>query len=92
MADIPVWKSDIKTLVFGGAGRKFSEQAKNVHTVLDAFQEIGWPTRMDDPDPRGPDPNRVQNTVATLNGNSIGIKFSAGDGGQSYIWEPAVEN
>ena len=88
----PAWNPDTRTLSFNSSERKFLEQAKNAQVVLNAFQEIGWPTRMDDPDPRGANASRVHNTVATLNRIPIGIKFSTGDGGQSYIWEPAVEN
>lgn len=84
----PHWAADTSVLTYAGMTvRKYSEQAKNCRLVLSAFEECGWPGRLDDPDRRGANSDRVHNTVLSLNQQLSGIEFSAGDGGTSYIWK-----
>lgn len=53
--------------------------AKNVVLILDAFQEEGWPDRIDSPLPD--DPKTLHDTITSLNRNLISIKFTSdGDG------------
>src|SRR5688572_24855803 len=50
----PQWYADRGTLEFQGRlVRRVDRQARNVRAVLAAFQESGWPARIDDPLPGG---------------------------------------
>jgi len=50
--------------------------AKNVTLILDAFQELGWPDRIDDPLPNGADSQRLKDTLDSLNDNLVCLRFS----------------
>jgi hypothetical protein len=50
----PRWDSATRTLYFGDqVCKKFRQPAKNQELILAAFQELGWPPRIDDPLPGG---------------------------------------
>lgn len=77
----PEWNKDIGELSVGGVlVKKFSQPAANQRRVLDAFQEAGWPRKMDDPlrpDP-GIDPKRrLAETVRSLNNNMKSAIFTS---------------
>ena len=61
--------------------------AKNVARILDAFEEEGWPDRIDDPLPGGRKPPRLRGAVATLNRGLSAIKFRADGTGEGILWE-----
>ncbi|HEX3655210.1 MAG TPA: hypothetical protein VHV55_05370 [Pirellulales bacterium] len=62
--------------------------ATNVVPVLDAFEELGWPERIDDPLPGGADSQRLQDTVKSLNsGLDQELHFRADGAGRGFVWE-----
>ena len=57
--------------------------------VLDAFQEDGWPDRIDDPLSPSKDQQRLHETIASLNENMALplVHFRADGTGQGIVWE-----
>lgn len=90
--DTPVWNAERCELSIRGRcvrrtrGRRM---ALNVHTILDTFQEEGWPARIDDPLTDGPNPRRLREAVRTLNTNLTGLHFRADGSGEGVLWEIA---
>ena len=92
---VPQWCKDRGVLLLGGqVARRVSrpDQATNVVRILDAFEEEGWPPRIDDPLPGGRNQKRLHRTIAVLNPDTIGMKFHADGSGEGIRWEltPAV--
>lgn len=86
----PCWNRETLELTFVGAAiRRIGrpDKAKNVMTVLDAFQDCGWPSRIDDPLPGGRNQERLHRTIASLNHGLIGIKFSGDGSGEGFAWQ-----
>lgn len=71
----------------GAVVREVVARAKNMRAVLDAFQEEGWPSRIDDPMPGGADSQRLRNTVRDLNLGLEKLHFCADGTGEGIIWE-----
>lgn len=72
--------------------KKFKWRAQNQETILAAFEEECWPTRIDDPLPPLPGKNpkrRLADTVKCLNRNQNKslIRFSGDGTGQGVLWE-----
>lgn len=86
---LPSWDRDRKSLLYDGQKvrqiRRLN-QAKNVVPILDAFEEQGWPIRIDDPLPGGRDPQRLRETVKSLNRNLQQIRFGADGSGEGVCW------
>lgn len=88
----PRWDKDRRELWLGDALVKaFRVPAPNQEAVLAAFEELGWPARIDDPLPnRGADGDiRLRETIKALN-KSQGpgaIQFRADGTGQGLVWE-----
>lgn len=88
--DIPVWNAERRDLVYRGRlvrrvrGRSV---ATHIHTILDAFQEEGWPDRIDDPLTDGPNAARLRETIRTLNKGLIGLRFVADGSGEGILWK-----
>lgn len=86
----PKWYPDRNELWFQGEcvrsvnGRTI---ATNLHPILDVFEEEGWPSRIDDPLPNGPDSERLRSTVYTLNRGLQSILFRADGAGEGIRWE-----
>ena len=59
--------------------------ASNVQKILDAFQKAGWPHRIPNPLPHGPD--QLRQTLYTLHEDLEVLRFSSQQGGQSVTWE-----
>jgi hypothetical protein len=91
-AERPVWDRVRQELrLGGGVVKRFQQPAPNQEKVLDAFQEEGWPPRIDDPLPPqlGQDPKRrLHSTISNLNRGQAGIRvlFGGGGDGQSVRW------
>ena len=91
VSDKPEWDPDRNELWFRGRcvrtvrGRTV---ATNIHVILDVFHEDGWPTRIDDPLPNGPNHGRLRSTVATLNEELSGMVFLSDGTGEGIRWEP----
>jgi hypothetical protein len=94
-SDTPTWDAGRYTLYLGShIVKRFTWQAANQVRVLAAFQEEGWPVRIDDP--LAPSPTvhakrRLSDTIKCLNRKQqIKLIHFRGDGtGQGITWEPA---
>jgi hypothetical protein len=89
----PRWNSEVRELLVGNTLVKcFRYAAINQETVLSAFEEEGWPSRIDDPLPPEPeqDPKRrLNDTIKCLNRKQANrLLHFRGDGtGQRVVWE-----
>jgi hypothetical protein len=92
--DTPTWDAERCTLYLGTRiVKRFKWHAANQARVLSAFQEEGWPVRIDDP--LAPSPTvhakrRLSDTIKCLNRKQhIKLIHFRGDGtGQGITWEP----
>ncbi len=90
----PQWDRPRHTLTLGGAlVKQFRLPAPNQEAILDAFQEEGWPSCVDDPlaPKAGQDPKRrLHDTIVSLNRNQkrARIRFFGDGTGQGVCWEP----
>ena len=88
----PSWDRDRKVLYFSEwIIKQFRWLAVNQETVLMAFEEDGWPTRIDDPLPRrvNQDPKqRLHDTIKCLNRNHSKrvIRFNGDGTGEGIRW------
>lgn len=66
--------------------KRFRRPAPNQEVVLKAFQEEGWPTRIDDPTPNG----RLRETLRALNEKQKEghVRFEADGTGKGIVWVP----
>ena len=58
----------------------------NIQLILNAFQAAGWPSRIDDPLPDGPDQQRLHQAILSLNEGLDSIRFHVQEGGQAVTW------
>jgi hypothetical protein len=92
----PCWDSDRQELRVGvEVVKRFKVPAPNQETVLAAFEEEGWPHRIDDPIPPHPDQDpkrRLHDTINSLNRNQRALLIHfLGDGrGLGVRWEPKI--
>ena len=88
---LPVWDSNTKCLYFRNRiVKRFHRHSPNQELILSAFQEDGWPERLDDPlPPKGnaDRSSRLSKTVYSLNGSldSRPISFFCED--STVCWE-----
>lgn len=86
------WDADTRRLcVNGQVVKRFKWPAANQEIVLNAFQEEGWPERIDDPLPPQPDQNpkrRLSDTIKCLNRKQTNhlIHFHGDGTGEGIIW------
>lgn len=86
----PKWNRDQGKLYYDERKIKFIRSisvAKNVVSVLDAFEEEGWPNRIDDPLSPSKDQQRLHETIRRLNDNLAVIRFRADGTGTGIVWE-----
>lgn len=89
--EAPSWGKESRELRYRGRViRRIlrPNQARNIVLLLDEFQKAGWPLRIDDPLPDGPDPERLRKTIGTLNTGLDVIVFYADGTGQGIGWRP----
>lgn len=89
-ADRPVWNRVNGTLVFRGITvRKVKTFRKpsNIEKILDAFQTLGWPERIEVPDDF--DVDMVRETVRSLNESLTAIRFERQNGSRFIRWRKA---
>ena len=72
--------------------KRFRWPANNQETVLMAFEEDGWPDRIDDPLPPQPEQDskrRLHDTIKCLNRNQVNpsLRFHGDGTGQGVLWE-----
>lgn len=96
LQNLPVWRSEVRALVFHGRiVKRFRWPASNQEAVLNAFQEEGWPERIEDPIPphAGQEPKRrLADTIKCLNRKQASqlIHFRGDGTGEGVIWEPVL--
>ncbi len=89
----PQWDVDSRTLKINEViVKRFKWPALNQEAVLCAFQEEGWPTRIDDPLPPQPEQNpkrRLADTIKCLNRKRVTqlIHFRGDGTGEGVLWE-----
>jgi hypothetical protein len=89
---LPVWKTSVRELHWGGyLVKQFRLPAPNQELILSAFEEDGWPARIDDPLPqtRGQVPReRLHDAIRRLNHHQVHrLVFFQRDGtGQGVRW------
>jgi hypothetical protein len=89
----PSWDRDLQELRLGGVVvKQFKVPAPNQETILAAFEEEGWPARIDDPLPPHADQDskrRLHDTITSLNRNQKHhlIRFLGDGSGQGIRWE-----
>ena len=88
---IPSWKQDRREFWYNGKCLKaYKQKAQNQTAVLAAFEEEGWPDKIDDPlpgtihEPKA----RMRDTIRSLNYGQKQILFSADGTGEGILWEP----
>jgi hypothetical protein len=88
----PTWDGDMRVLRWGEVLLKaFRQPAANQELILDAFEEQGWPERIDDPLPpeRGMEAHqRLRDTVKNLNRSHRVplIRFWTDGTGEGICW------
>ena len=91
-SDVPEWDRDLQELRFGGRViKQFKVPAPNQEVILAAFEEEGWPARIDDPLPpqHDQDPKRrLHDTINSLNRNHRcdAIRFLGDGSGLGVRW------
>jgi hypothetical protein len=90
----PQWSATVDgqwvgELRFGGRTvRRVRHAAANLRRILSAFEEDGWPTRIDDPTPDG-DSLKRYDAIKQLNKGLEGIRFRADGTGDGIEWRLA---
>jgi len=95
-SNLPVWDNQRRMLFLNGqVVRRFRWMAANQQLILSAFQEEGWPVRIDDP--LAPSASlvgkqRLSDTIKCLNRNQENhlLRFRGDGSGQGVLWEPVV--
>ena len=90
----PRWDGELRELRFGSDLIKvFRTAAPNQESILAAFEEEGWPSRIDDPIPPNPDmasKKRLAETIEALNDShktANRIRFRGDGTGEGIIWK-----
>ena len=90
---LPNWDRESRTFLVGEyLIKRFRVPSPNQESVLDAFQEEGWPQSIDDPLPPSGDqhPKRcLRDTIKCLNLNQASrmIRFHGDGTGQRVLWQ-----
>lgn len=88
----PRFLNDLRELRVGEQlVKRFRLPSRNQETILLAFEEEGWPRRIDDPLPPSPFQecsHRLRETIKSLNRHQVTrlIHFSAAGDGQGVLW------
>jgi hypothetical protein len=90
---VPHWDAEIRELRWNGQlVKRFKWQAANQEIVLTAFEEDGWPARIDDPLPPHAEQDskrRLSDTIKCLNRKQQHelIRFRGDGTGEGIAWE-----
>jgi hypothetical protein len=81
----PRWEKDHRELWYGEIlCKKYKRSAPNQEQILDSFQELGWPNRIDDPLPPGRLADTIDNMQESLRESPITLER---DGtGKGIVW------
>jgi hypothetical protein len=90
----PRWDAERGELWYGDKlCKRINRRAKYQRQILDEFESLGWPSRLDDPlEGAGPDEDpvkRLRNVVQKLNACQH-IKFELDGTGEGIIWRPVI--
>jgi hypothetical protein len=87
---IPVWNDSAGELRLNGElVREVVPRAKNVRLILNAFQEDGWPIRVDSPLPGGRNSRALREAVRNLKDRITRIEFFCDGKGEGVRWQHA---
>jgi len=90
---IPIWDIERRELRIGKLlVKQFRLPSPNQERVLCAFEEEGWPARIDDPLPRVPNlepKRRLHDTIKSLNRHqkNATLRFMGDGSGEGVLWE-----
>lgn len=90
----PRWDCDRRELRYIGAlVKQYKLPSPNQEYILMAFEEDGWPPRIDDPLPPHPEAEpkqRLRETIRSLNRNQRErlVRFMGDGTGEGVLWEP----
>ncbi len=88
--DLPAWDKERGELRVGSElAKRLQPKARNQILILCAFQECGWPWRVDDPLPHPPDDQRLRQTVSDLNDRLKILRFYCDGTGKGITWRMA---
>jgi hypothetical protein len=92
LKSVPTWDGHRRELWFGDIlVKRFRQPAKNQETILAAFQEEGWPPRIDDPlsgDNLSDAKDRLHESVRRLNVQQHPlIRFESDGTGEGILWK-----
>jgi hypothetical protein len=71
--------------------KRYRQPAANQRLVLDTFEKEGWPSRIEDPLPWGPDTDprqRLADTARRLNQHNALLRFELDGTSRGLLWEP----
>lgn len=92
---IPHWDEDARELRYLGQVVRIvkrPKQAYNIVGILRAFEEAGWPPRIDDPHGRKPNDQTRRRDVENLNKGLLKplLRFECDGTGTGFLWKKAV--
>jgi hypothetical protein len=93
----PSWDRARRVLMFAGhVIKRFNWPARNQELILTAFEEMGWPERIDDPLPVTDgisQKDRLHDTIKCLNRKRLikSIRFAGDGSGQGVCWRRSAE-
>lgn len=89
-SDRPQWHREIGELRFGKRllrrVRRMSPPT-NIEQILDAFEEAGWPTEIENPLPYQQVQQQLHQALRTLNKDLKKIRFHSRSGGRFIFWD-----
>ncbi len=93
---VPHWDEDARELRYlGQVVRvvKKPKQAHNIVGILRAFEEAGWPRRIDDPHRRKPSDQTRRRDVENLNKRLLKplLKFECDGNGTGFLWKKIAQ-
>ncbi|MCI0462127.1 MAG: hypothetical protein L0Z62_34685 [Gemmataceae bacterium] len=86
----PAWDNQRRQLRFGSrVVKRFQRLAPNLELILAAFQELGWPERIDNPlgGSYKQGHERLRDAIKKLNRGQDILRFHADGTGQGIRWE-----
>jgi hypothetical protein len=86
----PRWDRANRELWYGNTlCARYKRPAPNQHLLLQAFEELGWPERIDDPLPRGRRADTISDLQATLKAHHSAIVIERDGSGTGFTWRSA---
>lgn len=86
--DRPLWNAGTGELLWGDdviRSVPIRKSPLNIQLILDAFQAAGWPSRIENPLPNGP--QQLHEALRSLNRGLEKVVFRAQEGGEAIIWK-----